>query len=288
MSLSNGITLTNLFSLEQVEEPRYQGQSWNLGFRALFGGQVLGQALMAAIKTIDTSRHCHSFHSYFLLPGDPSKPVIYDVENIRDGNSFSVRRIKAIQNERTIFYMTASFQIEENGLEHQHAVPPTDIPLPETLEPDIKRYEDNLHAIPKSLRDAIDYHRPIDIRTIPDEQFHVDKLTPQRGMWLKANEVFNSSVALNQAALAYASDYHLLTTSLKPHNVNPADKSLSLASIDHAMWFHQPFNFDEWLLYTSESTFSGGGRGFIRGQFFNQKGTLVATTTQEGLIRVKK
>lgn len=277
--------LSELLSLEKIESGLYRGQSWDLGFRALFGGQVLGQALSAAQHTLPEGRITHSFHSYFLLPGDANLPVVYDVENVRDGRSFSTRRIKAIQNGRNIFYMTASFQMPEEGLEHQYADMPK-VPGPESVEPDIKFYESSYDQISDRMREALSYHKPLDVRTVQTiDPMQPEVSEPKRFIWMKADELFCGNVGLNQAALAYASDYHFLATSLQPHGISVRNKQLRMATIDHAMWFHHPFNFDEWLLYAAESPFSGGARGLVKGQFFNTDGLLVASTMQEGLMR---
>lgn len=279
------VKLAHLLALEKIESGLYRGQSWDLGFRALFGGQVMGQALAAAQQTLPESSVTHSFHSYFLLPGDANFPVVYDVENVRDGRSFSTRRIKAIQNGRNIFYMTASFQKPETGLEHQYAEMP-DVPAPENVERDANFYEDCLEQISDRMREAVSYHKPLDIRTVqPIDPNKPEISAPKRHIWMRADEAFGGNIHLNQAALAYASDYHFLATSLQPHGVSVRNKQLRMATIDHAMWFHHPFDFDEWLLYSTESPFSGSARGLVRGQFFNQKGLLVASTMQEGLMR---
>jgi acyl-CoA thioesterase-2 len=279
------IKLSQLLVLEKIESGLYRGQSWDLGFRALFGGQVMGQALAAAQQTLPESSVTHSFHSYFLLPGDANFPVVYDVENVRDGRSFSTRRIKAIQNGRNIFYMTASFQKPESGLEHQFAKMPN-VPPPEDVESDPNFYEDCLDQISERMREAVSYHKPLDIRTVqPIDPSKPEVSDPKRHIWMRADEAFAGNIHLNQAALAYASDYHFLATSLQPHGISVRNKQLRMATIDHAMWFHHPFDFDEWLLYSTESPFSGGARGLVRGQFFNQQGLLVASTMQEGLMR---
>lgn len=277
------IKLVELLTLEKLEEGLFRGQSWDLGFRALFGGQVLGQALAAAQLTLPEGRITHSFHSYFLLPGDANKPVVFDVENVRDGRSFSTRRIKAIQNGRNIFYMTASFQSPEKGLEHQFANMPN-VPPPEEIESDIKLFT---NSNSETICDNSGYHKPIDMRTFdfvePDKAI---KQQPRRFIWMKAQEVLSGNINLNQVMLAYASDYHFLSTALHPHKVSMKNKDLRIATIDHSMWFHHPFDFDDWLLYCTESPFSGGARGLVRGQFFNRNGKLVASTMQEGLIRL--
>ncbi len=287
MTGSNTPQLSDLFQLEKIEQGLFRGQSWDLGFKAIFGGQVLAQALNAAAQTVDEDRVCHSFHTYFLLPGDATKPVVYDVENVRDGRSFSARRVKAIQNGKNIFYMTASFQSEQVGMEHQYAVAPKNIPKPENLEPDIAQYENNVDTLPPKIRKALAYHKPIDIRSIPSEQYAKgEKNSPVRGIWLRINECLSDTLHLHHSALAYASDYHFLTTALKAHQINPNSKNLNIATIDHAMWFHRPFRFDEWLLFTIDSPFSGNARGLVKGQFFNVNGELIASAVQEGLLRV--
>lgn len=282
------IKLSQLLTMEQIEQGLFRGQSWDLGFRALFGGQVMGQALAAAQQTVPEGRLTNSFHSYFLLPGDAKKPVVYDVENVRDGRSFSTRRIKAIQNGRNIFYMTASFQFPEQGLEHQFADMPV-VPPPEQVKSDLEFYESCKDKMSERMLESLSYHKPIDIRTVnaidPDNP---EAMPPKRYIWMKADEVLAGDVNLNQTILAYASDYHFLSTALQPHGISVKDKQLRMATIDHAMWFHHPFNFDDWLLYSADSPFSGGGRGLVKGQFFDRSGKLVASTMQEGLMRQVK
>ena len=206
------VKLVELLTLEKLEQGLYRGQSWDLGFRALFGGQVLGQALAAARQTIQENRVAHSFHSYFLRPGDANTPVVFDVEIVRDGKSFSTRRVKAMQNDKSIFYMTASFQTPEQGLEHQNAEMPN-VPSPESLESDIKYYERYVQDMPPRMREAIAYHRPIDSRTVQFiNPLKPEKQAPRRYIWMKAQEVLSGDVSLNQEMLAYASDYHFLAT----------------------------------------------------------------------------
>ncbi|MFQ3221609.1 MAG: acyl-CoA thioesterase-2 [Paraglaciecola sp.] len=279
------IKLVDLLTLEKIEQGLFRGQSWDLGFRALFGGQVMGQALAAAQLTLPEGRVAHSFHSYFLLPGDANKPVVFDVQTVRDGRSFSTRRVKAIQNGRNIFYMTASFQQPESGLEHQFAQMP-DVPPPESIDSDTLFDDLSKDSLSTRMREAIGYHKPIDMRTVQ----HIDIVNPgiqepTRYIWMKAQELLSGNIHLNQAMLAYASDYHLLSTAIQPHGLSVRDKNLIMATIDHAMWFHHPFDFDEWLLYCAQSPFGGGSRALVRGQFFNRQGKLVASTMQEGLMR---
>ncbi|WP_218353805.1 acyl-CoA thioesterase II [Alteromonas lipotrueiana] len=279
------VKMSSLFELESIEKGLFRGQSWDLGFRALFGGQVLGQALAAAYRTVESDRVVHSFHTYFLLPGDAKKPVVYDVEVVRDGRSFSARRVKAIQDGRNIFYMTASFQVAEEGMEHQYA-PMPEVPGPDELDSDITFYEQNFDRLSTGMQEALSYHRPIDIRTVDAaHSFQAKKREPFRHVWLKVRDTMSNDLGLHQATLAYASDYHFLSTSLQPHGMAVSDKGLRMATIDHAMWFHQPVNLNDWLLYAMESPFSGNSRGIVKGQIFNQKGELVASTMQEGMMR---
>jgi len=263
------VRLAHLFDLEPLEQGLYRGDSWDLGFRALYGGQVLGQSVMAAYHTVPEGRVIHSFHSYFLLPGDATKPVVYDIENVRDGRSFSTRRVKAIQNGRNIFYMTASFQLPEQGLSHQYANMP-EAPDPKDVSQDIQYYDDNFDKLSGRMKQALSYHRPT------------------RTIWLKGRDPLEDSLAVNQASLAYASDYHFLSTALQAHGLAAQDKSLRMATIDHAMWFHQPFRFDDWLLYQMESPFSGNARALVQGKIYDKSGTLIATSIQEGLMRQVK
>ncbi len=280
--------LSSLFELEELEQGLYRGQSWDLGFRALYGGQVLGQSVMAAYKTMPDDRNIHSFHSYFLLPGDAKKPVVYDVEIVRDGRSFSARRVRAIQHGRTIFYMTASFQLAEEGLSHQFATMP-DAPEPEEVQRDIKYYDDNFEKLSTRMKESLAFHRPVDIRTIDAaNSFKALRKDPKRQLWLKGRDEVSNETSLNQASLAYASDYHFLSTALQAHAIAVQDKRLRLATIDHAMWFHKRFKFDDWLMYDMHSPFSGNGRALVQGKIYNKQGELVASSVQEGLFRLQK
>ncbi|MAD18357.1 MAG: acyl-CoA thioesterase II [Alteromonadaceae bacterium] len=279
------IKLVDLLTLEKIEDGLFRGQSWDLGFRALFGGQVMGQAIAAAQLTLPDGRVAHSFHAYFLLPGDAKKPVVFDVQTVRDGRSFSTRRVKAIQNGRSIFYMTASFQQPEQGLEHQFAQMP-DVPMPEDLPRDTTFDDKELGKLSTRMREAIAYHKPLDMRSVQQiDPVNPGVHEPKRYIWMKAEEALLGNVHLNQAMLSYASDYHFLSTAIQPHGVSVRDKNLIMATIDHAVWFHHPFDFDDWVLYCAESPFSGGARGLVRGQFFNRQGKLVASSMQEGLMR---
>jgi acyl-CoA thioesterase-2 len=283
MSTAN---LKDLMELERLDANLYRGNSWDLGFRALFGGQVLGQSLVAATATVAEDRLCHSYHSYFLLPGDASQPVIYDVENVRDGGSFSTRRVKAIQNGKNIFYMTASFQADEQNLQHQFANMPK---VPEPLEniSDVEFYEQNPNLIGKGVRKAMDLHGAIELRSVNSlNPFSSEVGEPKKQVWLRAPNKLPSCPTMHQAVLAYASDFHFLGTALLPHGVAVNNPKLRIATIDHAIWFHQSFDVNDWHLYVMESPKSGNARALVNGKIYNQKGELVASTAQEGLMRL--
>jgi len=276
--------LSALLKLEVIEQGIYRGQSQDLGLPQLFGGQVMGQALSAAQETVESQRHVHSLHSYFLRPGDAKKPVVYEVEKIRDGRSFSTRRVQAIQNGKAIYYMTASFQIEEQGLDHQDLMP--EVAAPE----DTPSYSDFIHAnkahIHQSVRDIFLREKPIEIRPIQQYNWiNPEKMPAKCQMWIKANGELPDDQRIHTYMLAYTSDFHFLPTALMPHGRSHWQPKIQIATIDHAMWFHRPFRFDDWLLYATESPSASGGRGLVRGKIFNRQGQLVASTIQEGLIR---
>ncbi|ARB86093.1 MULTISPECIES: acyl-CoA thioesterase II [Yersinia] len=279
--------LLDLLFLEKIEEGIFRGQSEDLGLRQVFGGQVVGQAIYAAKQTVPAERAVHSFHSYFLRPGDSSKPIIYDVETLRDGNSFSARRVSAIQNGKPIFYMTASFQSLEEGFEHQNTMPGA--PPPEGLmsETDIARQF--AHMIPEKVREKFIGHQPIEMRPV---KFHnplqgsVEE--PNRYVWFRANGTMPDDLQVHQYLLGYASDFNFLPTALQPHGIGFLEPGVQIATIDHSMWFHRPFRLDDWLLYAVESTSASGARGFVRGQIYDREGILVASTVQEGVIRMHR
>ncbi len=276
--------LLALLKLEVIEQGIYRGQSQDLGFHALFGGQVMGQALSAAKETVEEDRLVHSLHSYFLRPGDASKPVVYEVEKIRDGKSFSTRRVQAIQNGKAIFYMTASFQYPELGFDHQDKMP--EVPAPE----DTPSYSDFLHLhqehFPESTKAQFLAEKPIELRPVKQYNwFNPQPTEPVCNMWIKANGVLPDDLRIHMYMLAYTSDFQFLPTSLFPHGVSYFQPNFQIATIDHAMWFHRPFRFDDWLLYSMQSPSASSGRGLVRGQIFNRQGELVASTMQEGVIR---
>jgi len=278
-------SLLNILQLEKVEENIYRGNSQDLGLKQVFGGQVIGQALYAAKQTVPQDRFTHSFHSYFLRPGDSKKPILYEVEVLRDGNSFSARRISAIQNGQPIFYMTASFQGEEAGFSHQSITIP-DVPAPDSLKSEVDLLHNITQFLPTSLQALFLAERPIEIR--PVKFFNPLKGEVAEAVhyaWFKANGDLPKDLRTNQYLLAYSSDFSFLPTALQPHGVGFLELGIQIATIDHSMWFHRPFDFSDWLLYAVESPSASNGRGFVRGHFFTQDGILVASTVQEGVIR---
>ncbi len=276
--------LLGILSLEQLEDGLYRGETLDLGFGHLFGGQVLGQALSAAKATVCEARAVHSFHSYFLRPGDLSRPVIYEVENLRDGGSFSARKVSAIQHGRPIFYMTASFQGEEPGFEHQDPMP--DVPGPEGLPNQHDLATLLADKLPKTLMERYLDNAAIEMRLVEQvDPFRPKATEPKRYVWMRTQGALPDDPRLHRYLLAYASDFNFLVTALQPHGLSWLDPRLKVATIDHAMWFHRPFRFDEWVLYAIDSPNATNSRGLVRGQFFNQKGELVASAMQEGLMR---
>ncbi len=270
--------LVDILSLEQIELNLFRGTSPTEGWQRVYGGQVLGQALVAASRTVDgDNRSAHSLHGYFLRPGDTSQPILYSVDRIRDGRSFTTRRVVAIQNGVAIFSMSASFQVHETGLSHADAMP--DVPPPENCEP-------MMHLLSDEAGGKRSW--PIDMRSV-EPVARDQKPTPQppvQHTWVRTVGEPPDDLRLNQCVLAYASDMTLLDTSYRPHGVDWTAGNFQVASLDHAMWFHRPFQLDDWLLYAQDSPNSGGGRGFSRGTFFSRSGELIASGAQEGLIRL--
>jgi acyl-CoA thioesterase II len=276
--------LLSLLSLEQIEIGLFRGQSQDLGFGHVFGGQVMGQALSAAKQTVVSDRKVHSFHSYFLRAGDEKLPIVYDVENMRDGGSFSARRVKAIQKGRPIFYMTCSFQVEEVGFSHQASMP--QVPGPEGLLNQQELAMTMRDKVPPGMLEKFMADAPIEMRLVnPLNPVSPAVTEPLRYVWLRANGAVSLS-GFHEYLLAYASDFNFLVTAAQPHGVSFLTPGMRMATIDHAMWFHREVNMGEWLLYCIESPNAGGGRGFVKGQFYNQRGELVASATQEGLMRM--
>ena len=276
--------LLDLLDLEPLEVNIYRGRNRDIGTGRVFGGQVLAQALVAARRTVDEAREAHSLHGYFILPGDLAAPIVYFVDRLRDGASFSTRQVTAIQHGRAIFSLSASFHIAEAGYEHQTPMP--DVPPPEELANELDLIRGMADRIPESLRKVLTQDRPIDFRPVtPIDPFHPEKRAPVRHLWLRAIERLPDDMLTHQAVLAYASDYGLLGTALLPHGVAPRSPALQLATLDHALWAHRPFRADEWLLYAMDSPAAAGARGFTRGAFYTRDGTLVASVAQEGLMR---
>jgi acyl-CoA thioesterase-2 len=277
--------LVDLLALERIEENLFRGQSQDLGWGAVFGGQVLGQALSAAVQTVPVERHVHSLHAYFLRSGDVTKPIVYDVDRIRDGGSFTTRRVVAIQNGKAIFNMAASFQIDEPGFEHQDEMPSA--PPPESQPTEQERARPYADKLPKGLRERALAQRPFEMRPVgaDDDPFRPSPKAPSRMVWLKTVGQLPDDPALHRYLLAYVSDHSLIATALLPHGITWLSSGMQVASLDHVMWFHQPFRVDEWLLYVLDSPAAHGGRGLARGRVFTKDGKLVASVTQEGLMR---
>lgn len=276
--------LLDIFDLESIDQNIFRGKSYDLGLPNLFGGQVLGQALMAAAKTVEPERIAHSCHAYFLRAGDADAPVVYEVNRIRDGGSFTTRHILAIQHGRPIFDMSASFQLPEEGFEHQDPFP-ADIPDPETLKSQQELHADEENRLPGLFMTL----RPVEIRPVPQRHDHdVKPQTASSQNWFRAVDPVPDDPRIHQVLLAYASDFELLITSLLPHGVSPRRGEVFGASLDHALWIHRPFRIDEWLLYDIHSPNACNGRGLSWGKIYSRDGRLVASVAQEGLIRRKR
>ena len=276
--------LIRLLSLERIEDNIFRGDSRDIGSPQVFGGQVLGQALSAAQHTVE-GRVAHSLHAYFLRRGDINAPIIYEVDRARDGGSFSNRRVVAIQHGRPILNLAASFQHPEDGLDHQDTMP--EVPAPDRLKDLTHLAGDVLDKIPVKLRRFMTDQRPFEFRPVEQRSLDAsDRQAPVKHVWVRAVDALPEGMALHQNLLAYVSDFELLTTATLPHGLSFTRGNLILASLDHALWFHRAFRMDEWLLYSMQSPNASGARGYARGQFFSQDGRLVASTTQEGLVRV--
>jgi acyl-CoA thioesterase-2 len=279
--------LLEVLDLERLEVNLFRGVSPQNGWQRVYGGQVLGQALVAAGRTVDDPRAAHSLHGYFLLAGDPTHPIIYEVERIRDGSSFTTRRVKATQHGRAIFAMSASFHKEEEGFEH--ALPMPDVPPPEELPSAKELIGKLMDTLPESMRRYWQRENPIELRPVDVSRYlSREPHAPAQHIWLKANGRLPDDARLHQCVLAYASDFTLLDTALIAHGKLLFDPDIQLASLDHALWLHRPFRADEWLLYAQDSPSAAGARGFCRGNFFTRDGRLVASTAQEGLIRKRQ
>ena len=276
--------LLAILDLEQLERNLFRGRSPQDGWQRVYGGQVIGQALVAAARTVE-NRTVHSLHAYFLRPGDPTVPIIYDVDRIRDGRSFTTRRVNAIQHGKAIFSMAASFQVAEEGLSHQAPMPA--VPMPEDLMSEAELKEKFMALAPEPIQRYWRRERPIEFRPIDLTNLVNRKgAEPARRFWVRTTEPLPDDPDIHRCVLAYASDLTLLDTSLLAHGRSVFDRDVQAASLDHAMWFHRPFRADDWLLYVEESPSASGGRGFNRGGLFSRDGNLVASVAQEGLIRL--
>ncbi len=274
-------------TLEPLEDNLFRGPRGRDGWQRVYGGQVLGQAMMAAAQTVDPGRSIHSLHGYFLLAGDPSLPILYDVERIREGGSFTTRRVKAIQHGRPIFSMSASFHKHEEGFDHQSTMP--DVPPPEA-SPDPKELIGRLiDRLPESMRRYFERELPIDMRVVDVSRYlSREKKEPAQNIWIRASGPLPDDPVLHQAVLAYASDFTLLDTALIAHGKLLFDADVQLASLDHALWYHRPFRADEWMLYVQDSPSAYGARGFCRGTIYARNGALIASVAQEGLMRKRR
>jgi len=278
--------LVALLRLERLEDNLFRGESRDIGTHYVFGGQVLGQALSAAQQTVDADRAAHSLHAYFLRAGDIDKPIVYNVERTRDGNSFSVRRVVAIQHGQPIFNCSVSFQVPESGLEHQMSMP--DVPKAEDLPARPQLPPGELEKIPAKLQRWLGMRGPFEFRRVyPRDELNPGKQPPLQHVWFRLIDRAPDDVVLHRAMLAYASDFHLIGTTTFPHGISYLQKNVQMASLDHALWFHRPFRADEWLLYSCDSPTAQGARGLARGMIYSADGRLVASTAQEGLIRLR-
>ncbi|HEX2510332.1 MAG TPA: acyl-CoA thioesterase II [Microvirga sp.] len=275
--------LLAILDLERLEHNLYRGRSPQVGWQRVFGGQVIGQALVAACRTVE-GRGPHSLHAYFLLPGDPKVPIIYEVERLRDGRSFTTRRVKAIQHGHAIFAMSVSFHGEEPGFDHAAAMPK--VPMPEDLPSEQEMKAGVMPLMPDPVRAYYERERPIELRPVEFGRYlSREPMEPSFNVWIRATGPLPDDPAIHQCVLAYASDMTLLDSSLIAHGRTVFERSIQAASLDHALWFHRPFRADEWLLYAQESPSASGARGFSRGLIFTRDGRLAASVAQEGLIR---
>ena len=280
--------LIELLSLERLEDNLFRGQSRDIGTKYVFGGQVLGQALSAAQATVDGDAHdrrAHSLHAYFLRAGNIEAPIVYEVDRTRDGGSFSVRRVTAIQHGRVIFFCAASFQAEEDAAEHQLSMP--EVPRPEDIEASPPVSPEVMATLPIKVQRWLSRRGPFEFRHVyPRDELNPPKRPPFQQVWFRLAEKVGDSPELHRALLAYASDFQLLGTATYPHGISYYTPNVQMASLDHALWFHRPFRADDWLLYSIDSPSAQSSRGLARGQIFDRQGRLVASTAQEGLIRV--
>lgn len=279
------VELLDLMRLERIEDTIFRGQSRDIGTRFVFGGQVLGQALSAAQRTVDPARLAHSLHAYFLRAGDIDHPIVYQVDQVRDGGSFSVRRVTAIQHGQPIFVFSASFHRPEPGLSHQMS--PPDVPMPEDLPENPSLPPEELARLPAKAQRWLTKQGAFEFRPVyPRNELAPTKRPPHQQIWFRLIDRIDDDLPLHQALLAYASDFHLIGTSTLPHAISYLQPNVQMASLDHAMWFHRPLRVDEWLLYVFDSPSMQDSRGLARGSIYTRDGVLVASTAQEGLVRI--
>jgi acyl-CoA thioesterase II len=281
--------LIETLDLEQLEVNLFRGRSPQSRWQRVFGGQVIGQALVAACRTVDdiAARPPHSLHAYFLLGGDPKVPIVYEVDRIRDGRSFTTRRVVAIQHGHAIFTMAVSYHLVEEGLSHQAKMP--DVAMPEALPNEAELKERIWPLMPEPVRRYYERERPIELRPVEMGRYLGEKNPDGRfNVWIRATGKLPDSPAIHQCVLAYASDMMLLDAALIPHGKSVFSEDIMAASLDHALWFHRPFRADEWLLYAQDSPSLSDSRGFSRGLIFTRDGTLIASVAQEGLLRQRR
>lgn len=280
--------LLSILDLEQLEHNLFRGRSPESDWQRVFGGQTIAQALVAAQRTVEPDRHVHSLHGYFMRPGDTKLPIVYEVDRIRDGGSFTTRRVVAIQHGHAIFSLEASFQHDEEGLEHQVPMP-LDVPEPDTLMSQkelIGRFGEN---VPEGIRRYWERPRPVEMKPVMLKHYTSrEKLEPKQNIWIRTSGPVPADRALQSAVLAYLSDMTLLDTSTFAHGRAVFDRDIQAASLDHAMWFHRPNALDNWILYTQDSPSTQGARGFTRGALFARDGTLIASVAQEGSVRERR
>jgi acyl-CoA thioesterase-2 len=281
--------LLDLLDLEQIEENIFRGQSRSAVVPRVFGGQVAAQALVAAGRTVPADRHAHSLHAYFLRPGDPGAPIVYTVERIRDGRSFTTRRAIAVQHGRPIFALSASFQLDEEGLDHQAPMPAA--PDPATLPTSAERFRDYGHLDPAVVEKFLEAREAIDLRYVEEPPFgkYGEPREPHSQVWFRTNGKLDDDPLLHVVLATYVSDMTLLDSVLLAHGRGGwAVGDVVGASLDHAMWFHRPFRADEWLLYDQESPSAHGGRGLGQARIYTQDGSLAISVIQEGVVRVPR
>ncbi len=279
--------LLNVLDLEPLDLNLFRGISPQTGWQRVYGGQVIAQALVAAVRTVDASRSPHSMHAYFILPGDPKVPIIYDVERVRDGGSFTTRSVTARQHGHPMFSMLVSFQVREQGLDHQAEMP--DVTPPEDLPDEAEMRKNLLPSMPEPVRRYYERERPIEMRPVEFDRYGGKKYPDGRfNLWFRTTGPLPDDLAIHQCVLAYASDLTLLDASLMRHGRTLFEKEFMAASLDHALWLHRPFRADEWLLYAQDSPNLHNSRGLARGLIFTRDGTLVASVAQEGLVRQRR